>query len=119
MATPTPTPTPIGTKINFDKLTEAFPDLADMFKAGNATKTNENIALILNEVLKYVFIIAGLLLLFYLIAGGFQLMTSPHEEKSVASARAKITNALIGFLLLFVSYWIVQIIQTILGFSVL
>ncbi len=107
--------------VDFNQITESLlqsPNLQNMnrlFLPGNAG----NVGAIINLVLPYVFIIAGLILLFFLIAGGFQLMTSPGDEKAVASAKAKITNALIGFLLLFVSYWIVQIIQTILGFSVL
>lgn len=87
----------------------------NFFSPGEASQVGN----IIDLVLPYVFIIAGLILLFFLIAGGFQLMTSPGDEKAVASAKAKIANALIGFLLLFVSYWIVQIIQTILGFQVL
>ena len=107
--------------IDFNKITD------DLLKSPNLKDTNPvflpggagNIAKIIDLILPYVFIIAGLLLLFYLIAGGFQMMTSPGEEKAVAAAKAKITSALIGFLLLFVSYWIVQAIQYILGFKVL
>ncbi|MGI5826184.1 MAG: hypothetical protein ACOX50_02095 [Patescibacteria group bacterium] len=104
--------------IDFNQLSEKLAQetkINELFLPGPTT----NVAKIISLVLGYVFIFAGLLLFFFLIAGGFQLMTSPNDEKSITSARAKITNALIGFLLLFVSYWIVQIIQTILGFSVL
>ena len=74
---------------------------------------------IVNDIIPYVFVIAGLMLLFYLIAGGFRMMLGANDEKAIADGRAKITNALIGFLILFVSYWIVQIMQFILGFKVL
>lgn len=108
--------------VNFDQIVQ------EVLKSPNidsgkfnifTTKGSAQVAAIVNLVLPYIFIIAGILLLFYLIAGGFQMMTSPGDEKAVSSAKAKITNALVGFILLFISYWIVQIIQTILGFSVL
>lgn len=70
---------------------------------------------IVSELLKYLFPFAGLLLLLYLLFGGFSLMTSGGDPKAVQSAKGKITNALIGFIIVFAAYWIVQIIGTILG----
>jgi hypothetical protein len=104
--------------IDFNQLSEKLTqetDINEIFLPGPTT----NVAEIINLVLRYVFIFAGLLLFFFLIAGGFQLMTSPNDEKSITSARAKITNAIIGFLLLFAAYWIVQIIEYILGYQVI
>ena len=51
----------------------------------------------------------------YLILGGFQYMTSRGEPKATEAAKGKITNALIGFLIVFASYWMVQIIGFVLG----
>ncbi len=89
--------------------------LKEPFLTGSANNVSE----IVNILLPYLFVFAGLLLLSYLIAGGFQLMTSANNEKGVAAAKAKITNAVIGFLLLFVSFWLVQIIEVILGVQLL
>jgi hypothetical protein len=46
------------------------------------------------------------------------MMIAANDEKGLAEAKGKITNALIGFLLLFVSYWLVQIIGHILGIQI-
>jgi hypothetical protein len=70
---------------------------------------------IVSEFIKYLFPLAGILLLLYLIFGGFSLMTSGGDPKAVQSAKSKITNALVGFIIVFVSYWIVQILGTVLG----
>lgn len=70
---------------------------------------------IVSALLPYLFVIAGLLLLIYLIIGGFQLMTSAGDPKSVDSAKGKIMGSIIGFLILFLAFWIARILQVILG----
>ena len=70
---------------------------------------------IVSSLLNYLFPIAGILLLLYLIFGGFSLMTSGGDPKAVQGAKSKITNALVGFLIVFAAYWIVQIIASVLG----
>lgn len=106
--------------IDFDGIKKALPGLDPIFQPDNAPGvTAGKIGLIFNKVIPFVFVIAGLMLLFYLIAGGFRMMLGANDEKAIADGRAKITNALIGFLIMFVSYWIVQIMQFILGFKVL
>lgn len=74
-----------------------------------------NIGDIISELLKYLFPLAGMLLLLYLIFGGFQLMLSRGDPKATQSAQGKITNALVGFIIVFAAYWIVQILASILG----
>lgn len=63
----------------------------------------------------YIFFIAGVALLLYLLMGGFQLMTSRGEPKGVEMGKTKITNALVGFLVVFFAYFLVQIIGRFLG----
>jgi len=68
---------------------------------------------------QYVFFFAGLILLFMLIMGGFQMMTSAGDPEKVKAGQGKITTAVIGFLIVFVAYWLMQIIETVLGFKIL
>jgi len=70
---------------------------------------------IVSALLPYLFAGAGLLLLLFLIYGGLSLMLSRGDPKAVQSAKDKITGALVGFIIVFVSYWLVQIMGTILG----
>lgn len=70
---------------------------------------------IVSGLLPYLFAGAGLLLLLYLIYGGLSLMLSRGDPKAVQSAKEKITSAVIGFIIVFVSYWLVQIVGKILG----
>lgn len=102
--------------IDFEKIVSPVPSLADVFRPGPSTNTN--VAGIINLVLPYVFIIAGLILLFVLISAGFGMMFGAGDEKKVAAAKAQLTNGIIGFVLLFLAYWIVQIVATILGIQI-
>lgn len=81
------------------------------FKLSNSYVGNQaTIGDIISLLLPILFTFAGLLLLLYLLFGGISLMTSGGDPKAVASAKGKITNAFIGFILVFVSYWVVKLI---------
>ena len=99
--------------IDFSQLKDAIPSLKPEFTGGAS-----QIYPILSDVLKYIYVFAGLLLLFYLIYGGFHMMTAANDEKGLVEAKGKITNALVGFLILFLAYWIVQIVEYILGIQI-
>ncbi|MBU0570374.1 pilin [Patescibacteria group bacterium] len=74
-----------------------------------------NLGHIINRAIPYIFAIAGFLLLIFLIIGGFGYMTSGGDPKTMAAAQQKITNALIGFVIIFLAYWIVVLIGRLLG----
>ena len=99
--------------IDFNQLQQAIPSLAPMFQPGSPS----SLGLIISEILKYLFVIAGLILLFMLIYGGFHMMFAASDQKGLQEAKGKITNALMGFLLLFISYWLVQIVEAIFGLT--
>lgn len=70
-----------------------------------------NLASVVGNALQYIFPIAGILLLLYMVWGGFSYLTSMGDPKKAESARARITHAVIGFVIIFVAYWIVQILD--------
>src|SRR3989338_7912479 len=69
-----------------------------------------NLSSLLNNAIPIIFPVAGLILLAYLIWGGFEFLTSLGDPKKAASAKNKITYAIIGFFVIFAAYWIVQLI---------
>lgn len=69
---------------------------------------------LISKTLPYIFGVVGLLLLVYLVLGGLQLMMSRGDPKAVAAAQAKITSALIGFVIVLLSAGIVVMLGTIL-----
>lgn len=68
-----------------------------------------NLGAVVNEALKYLFPLAGILLFINLILGGFQYLVSGGDQKAMSAAQGRITNSIIGFVILFVAYFIVQI----------
>ncbi len=82
-------------------------------------KGDLNLGEIISEGLKVVYVLAGIILLVYLIMAGFQMMTGANDPKAKESAGKSITNAVIGFFILFVSYWVIQIVEVVLGISIL
>lgn len=77
--------------------------------------TGKSIGSIISDLLPYFFAGAGLLLLLFLLYGGLGLMLSRGDPKAVQGAKDKITGAVVGFVIVFVAYWLVQIIGTIFG----
>ena len=80
---------------------------------------NRTIGDIFSEILPYLYVIAGLILLVMLIMGGLGLMTAAGNPDKMKAGYGKITNALIGFLIIFVSYFVVQLVETILGIKIM
>jgi uncharacterized membrane protein len=100
-------------KINFQELEQ----LKDSTGRPTFNFAGENLGDIISALLPYLFTAAGIGLLIYLILGGISMMLSRGDPKALEAAKAKITGALTGFIILFVSYWIVQIIGQVLGLT--
>lgn len=66
-----------------------------------------------------VLIIVSLIFFFILVVGGLKWITSGGDEKKVAAARAQITNALIGLVIVFAAWAIMQLIGTVFGIGIL
>lgn len=74
---------------------------------------------ILNELLPYVFVFAGLALFIFLIIGGFGMLTSAGSPDKMKAAQGKITSAIIGFVIIFVAYWLMRILEIMFGLNLL
>ena len=70
---------------------------------------------IITKVLGFIMPMAGIILLFVLISGGYDYMMSQGNADKVKSAQGKITSGIIGFILLIVSFLIVRLIAVIFG----
>jgi len=70
---------------------------------------------IVTDIIPYIIGAAGIVLLLSLIMGGIGLMTSGGDPKKTEASKQKITNSLIGIIIVFASFWIVQIVGSILG----
>ncbi len=77
-----------------------------------------NIGSVVSAALPYVYVIAGLSMLMMLIFGGVSLMTSAGDPGKTKAGYGKITAGLIGFMIIFVSYFVVQIVEVMLGVKI-
>jgi Type IV secretion system pilin len=74
---------------------------------------------IISELLPYALTLAGLILFGMLIIGGFEIMTAATDTKKADAGKARITTAVIGFVIIFAAYWITQILEIMTGVSIL
>jgi hypothetical protein len=70
---------------------------------------------VIGKLLPYIYVVAGLCLLFMLISGGITLMTAAGDAGKTKEGYGKLTAGLIGFLIIFVSYFVAQIVEVVLG----
>ncbi len=65
------------------------------------------------------FMIGVVIFFFVLLIGAIQWISSGGEKQAVENAKAKITNAVIGLLVLFSLFAIIKLVETFFGFDIL
>jgi hypothetical protein len=87
----------------------------------NIGNTYKDPATLVTIIVKNSLTIAGIILLVLLIAGGFMMIAGANsgDQKKAAAAKSMVTDAAIGFLVIFLSYFIIQIVQVITGVPIL
>lgn len=87
--------------------------------SSNFKFANSSVGAIFSALLKYILPLAGIVLLFMLIMGGIGLMTAAGDPKKIQASQGRITMALVGFLIIFIAYFIVQLVEVMLGVDLL
>ena len=93
--------------------------LKEIFKAqpaGVGTKypiASSNIGTILTNAFEIVVFIAGALMFFWAVWGIFQYIFAGGEKEALGKARARITWAIVGFLMVIIAYAVSQFAETI------
>lgn len=70
---------------------------------------------IISTAIPFVFAFAGIGLLLMLLGAGFSFLTSAGDAKKLEAAKQRLTYAVVGFLIIFVAYWLVQIAGVVFG----
>ncbi len=99
-----PTGVPIGTTFGSPFTAEAGgKNLGDLVSLG----------------LQISFVLAGLLVLFFIVFAGFQIVAGAGQNNPEAAKKGKeaATAAVLGFVIIFVAYWIIRIIEVISGYN--
>jgi hypothetical protein len=90
----------------------------------DCTQTNGDVATISNlscvfgKVITYALGLAGIVLFILLISAGFKFITSGGDPKAIEGAKKTLTYAIIGLIIILVSYLVLVLIKTITGVDV-
>ncbi len=75
------------------------------------------IGTLVKNVISLFFVFGGLATLIFFVWGAFDWIVSGGDKEKVAGARKKMTNAIIGFVLLSLSYFIIGLVGEVVGFN--
>lgn len=89
------------------------------FQDSNAESTYTSFGDLITNILPNIFIAAGIIVLFLIVGGGLIMIFNSGNKDAQANGQKIITGAIIGLVVLFASYWIVQIIQILTGVPIL
>lgn len=105
------TPSPITTG-PITSLKDCFSDPNNV--AGSAA-TLDCIPLIFFNVLKFIFGFSAIVALFFVFFAGFKFLTSGGDAKQVEGARKTLTYAIIGLIVVLLSFAILKVISAVTG----
>lgn len=89
-----------------------YPGLNSAIGLGGTIDTT-SLGSIIGSLLPYALTIAGLILFSMLVAGGFTMLAGAASQESQERGKKMVTSALGGFLVIFVAFWLAQILQVI------
>jgi hypothetical protein len=72
---------------------------------------------LITTIIGIFFALAGIILILYFILGGIQIISGAGSGKpdQIEKGKQAATSAMIGFVIIFMAYWIVRIIELITG----
>ena len=94
-------------------------NLGDCLQLSDSTKVSDvydTPAFLVNLIVSNIFIIAGIIVFLTIIFAGFKFITG--GKKGAEESRNIIQTALIGFIIMFAAYWIIQIVALVTGITI-
>lgn len=89
-----------------------------IFDIPNPIPSLDNLGDIFNNLLSLAFFVAGVAMFFNLVIGGIAWITAGGDPKAMDSARRRITNAVIGLIIVVAAYAIALILQQVFGINI-
>lgn len=86
---------------------------------GAPTGGTLTLQIIIQVLISYLYIAAIILALFFLVWGGINWIASEGDKQRLAQARQKIVFAIIGLIIAFLAYFIINLIGTFFGVRLL
>jgi len=70
-----------------------------------------DIVSVIRAIIRFIIVVAFILAFVFLLIGGIRWITAGGDEKGVAAARGMITSALIGLVIVLVSFAIIRLVE--------
>ena len=77
----------------------------------------QNIGQIISNAIPIILALAGVGLLLMILSAGFTLLTSGGDTKKLETGKQRLTYAVIGFIIVFAAWWLVQIAARVFGLT--
>lgn len=97
-------------------------NIGDQYQFQDGTKAVDEFKSIGDLITKWlpnVYIVTGIILFFFILIGGLTMIMSAGNMEKIKEGQKTLTAAVAGFVILFASYWIIQIIQVMTGVPIL
>lgn len=85
------------------------------FQSGGGIAGSQSYKEVIPQVIKTLLLVSGSIAILFIILGGFRYMSSRDNADSAKKARSMIVNAVIGLIVIILSYAIVLIVTNILN----
>jgi Zn-dependent protease with chaperone function len=98
-------------------------DIGEAFKISGDTGIGQpddysSIGSFISKIIPNVYVVAGIILFALVLGGGFAILTSSGNPDQQNKGGNAVTAALVGFLIIFASYWLVQIVEHLTGVKI-
>lgn len=107
----------VGLSCDSNKCVPVFGEVTQPYGPGGYGP--EDLGVFLSYVVSAISVVAGILLFFYLVFGGFRYMMAGGDEKAVMAAKNMITNAGIGMVIIATAWFIAKVLEVVLGIKIL
>ena len=87
--------------------------------SGFTNITNLQFSQVVSAAIQIVLVVAAIIFFFMLVLGGLKWITSGGDKGKTEGARSQITAALVGLVIVFAAWAIVQLIEAFFGVSIL
>lgn len=81
----------------------------------NGAATISCIPILLGNLIKAAYVFAGITAVFFILFAGFRYMTSGGDPKQAGAAQQTLTYAIIGLIVVILSFLVIELIATITG----
>lgn len=100
-----------------DKIVQASTGIPIGKTFGSPFGQEKGLADLVSVIVSSAFAIASVILLFFFIFGGISMIAGAGQDNPERAAKGKqaVTSAAIGFIIIFVAYWIVRLIEITIG----